>query len=130
MIKEQFLVFLISLLSSIIALTLLIVWFQIPIYQDIQVRIPAKEGSLAMKEESDSISFKGGFLKFNSIASSIKGIWPEFRGAQKDNISKEKIDLHIIEIGKQEVIRCMLWEQIGGNRYPQRLFGYASIKVR
>ena len=96
MIKEQFLVFLISLLSSIIALTLLIIWFQIPIYQDIQVRVPTEEGSLAMKEESDSVGFKGGFLKFNDIASTIKGIWPEFRGAQKDNISKEKIDLTYI----------------------------------
>ena len=44
-------------------------------------------------EDSDRAKIGGLFAGFDGVPSSIEGSWPRFRGADFDNISKEKIKL-------------------------------------
>lgn len=56
-------------------------------------KIPGMDNKPERMMKSAIVNFGGYSAKFEGTASDIKGSWPNFRGSDGDNISKEKISL-------------------------------------
>lgn len=61
--------------------------------EDFRVSVPGMDNRPAGAMKGASVNFGGYFEKYDGIPSEVKGSWPNFRGPDGDNISKEKTRL-------------------------------------
>jgi outer membrane protein assembly factor BamB len=84
------------LIAGLIFLSGFLFWFFYNPAKDIQANIPGMDNRpLKNPGSSDSVVIGEKFKEYAAFTSSLTGKWPHFRGADFDNINKEKI--HLIE---------------------------------
>lgn len=68
-------------------------WFFANPVKDFKESIPGMDNKPEGVMKSAAVNFGGYAAKFDGTPSDLKGSWPNFRGSDRDNISKEKISL-------------------------------------
>ncbi|WP_372639547.1 PQQ-binding-like beta-propeller repeat protein [Ancylomarina sp.] len=95
-------------LAVVIAISILIAWLCYDPVQDFSASVPGLDNRpKAGTEAVDEVSIGEKFKSYIEHTSSLTGKWTQFRGADFDNISKEKIKL-VDKIGPEPKI---LWKQ-------------------
>ncbi len=78
--------------TSLLAILLLAWWILSPDSFQFSRRVPDKD-DLSRIAVIEHVNIEGKFQKFSGIPSRIPGSWPNFRGRDHDNISKERVRL-------------------------------------
>ena len=81
-------------ITILAALTVFVYWFLYNPTQDLSVNLPGMDNRPALADgASENIKIGASFMSYASHSSELKGSWTRFRGADFDNINKEKVPL-------------------------------------
>lgn len=82
------------ILIATVSIIIFVWWFTYDPVKDFTASIPGKDNRPAKSADSEEIVNIGErFDEYSSLSSDLKGKWTRFRGADFDNINKEKISL-------------------------------------
>ena len=105
--KKSLNIFFLSLIVGIV-IAIFIIWLRYDPVQDFKASVPGLDNRpKAGSEAVDEVKIGEKFKLYTEYTSNLKGKWTQFRGAESDNISNEKIKL-VDKIGPEPKI---LWEQ-------------------
>ncbi len=79
--------------TAALAILCLGLWLESSPPQEIDLRVALHGDTGPTGGKLEKINLEGKFLKFDGAAVKTSGAWPQFRGANYDNVSKEKVDL-------------------------------------
>ncbi|MFC2103902.1 PQQ-binding-like beta-propeller repeat protein [Bacteroidota bacterium] len=77
----------------LISIIVFIYWFTYDPVKDFTTSIPGKDNRPDKTESDEVINIGERFDEYSTVSSNLKGKWTRFRGADFDNINKEKIPL-------------------------------------
>ncbi len=93
MVKKGF-VWLFIFIVVLIGVSSFVWWFTYDPVKDLTASIPGKDNRPSKSSDSEEVVNIGErFDEYSTLVSNLKGKWTRFRGADYDNISKEKIPL-------------------------------------
>lgn len=83
----------ITIITIITAIAIVTYWFLYNPAKDFSESLPGQDNRPPRSADSEDVKIGISFMKYADHTSTLKGKWTQFRGAEHDNINKEKIKL-------------------------------------